>query len=393
MSRAPKTTIVSERRSLREVAWTWFTNAQFFIYSSALIVLLALSFVAPFMFIMIPTGYTGVMYRYFAGGTVTDRVWGEGLHVIPPWDTLTLYETRLIEQRLEFDLLSDEGLDLGVEVSIRYRPTKDMLGFLHQDVGPEYYERLVKPEVEAHVRKTFGQRPAHEIYGSAGDFMQELRGISMLGRVEKGETISSRSYISVQEIKLVRLNLPSVVESYIAAKYGQEQSMLEYEYKLAREEKEAERKRIEAAGIRDFNQIAASISHDLLRWRDIDATLSLAESTNSKLVLLGGGSGDKPLLFNLGRDSAATPPTADVSSTSPESPASDPTVEAMTPANAEPSTKRAAKPARTAKPAARASNARPAKARNVSRARIPLLRMTPSPATAEPTSAQATGGR
>jgi len=300
-----------ERRSLRETVWRWFTNAQFFIYSLVLLILLVLTYVAPFVFIMIPTGYSAVMYRYFAGGTVTDRIWGEGLHVIPPWDTLTLYETRLIEQRIKFDILSDEGLDLGVEVSIRYRPDKDMLGFLHQDVGPEYYERLVKPEVESHIRKTFGQRPAHEIYGSVGDLMQELRGISMLGRVDDdGEKISSRSYVSVQEIKLVDIDLPPVIESFIAAKYGEEQAMLEYEYKLLREEKEAERKRIEASGIRDYNKIASTISHDLLRWRDLEATLTLAQSPNSKVVVLGGGAGSTPLIFNLS-DAPDAQPAAD----------------------------------------------------------------------------------
>lgn len=361
MSEALKAKPAAERRSLREVVWRWFTNAQFFVYTTVLIVLMILVFVAPFMFIMIPTGYSGVMYRYFAGGTVTNQVWGEGLHVIPPWDTLTLYETRLIEKRIAFDILSEEGLDLGVEVSIRYRPTKDMLGFLHQDVGPEYYDRLVKPEVEAHVRKTFGQRPAHEIYGSAGDLMQELRGISMLGRVEGGELISSRSYISVQEIKLVDIDLPLVVEGYIAAKYGQEQSMLEYEYKLAREEKEAERKRIEAAGIRDYNKIAASISHDLLRWRDIEATLTLAQSTNSKVVLLGSGTGDTPLIFNLGDSSTEAPPA-------PAEPEED--------LEQDPGKKSAkTKATPKAKP-----KAKPAQARNAGQDQLPLLRTIPSPA-------------
>ena len=290
-----------ERRRLRERLWSLSNRLQFTIYTVAFVVLIALVYVAPFMFIKIPTGYSGVMYRYFLGGTVTEKIWGEGLHVIPPWDTLTLYEIRLIEERIRFTILSEEGLDLGVEVSVRYRPNKDMLGFLHQDIGPDYYARLIKPEVEAHVRKTFGRRPAHEIYATQGDLLEEIRGISMLGRVDDaGEELTSRSFIQVQEIKIVDIDLPPIVEGYIAERYGQEQKMLEYEYRLLREEKEAERKRIEAAGIRDYNRIAASISHDLLRWRDIEATLALARSTNSKVVLLGAGASDTSLIFNLG---------------------------------------------------------------------------------------------
>jgi len=299
------------RRPLREIVWTWFNRAQFAIYTLALVLLLLLAYLAPFVFIMVPTGYSGVMYRYFQGGTVTDHVWGEGLHVIPPWDTLTLYEIRLIEERVNFTILSEEGLELGVEASVRYRPNKDMLGFLHQDIGPDYYERLIKPEVEAHVRKTFGRRPAHEIYATEGDLLQELRSISMLGRVDdSGEETTSSSFIQVQEIKVVHIQLPDIVENYIAARYGEEQKMLEYDYKLLREEKESERKRTEAAGIRDYNQIASTIAPDLLRWRDIDATLALAQSNNSKVVLLSAGAGETPLIFNLGGDSSNPPPAA-----------------------------------------------------------------------------------
>ncbi len=323
----------SEERPPREVVWGWFRDAQFLFYSLSLVILMVLAYIAPLIFITVPTGYSAVMYRYFMGGTVTDTIWGEGLHVIPPWDTLTLYESRLIEQRIHFNVLSEEGLDLGVEISIRYRPNKDMLGFLHQDIGPQYYERLIKPEVESHVRKTFGSRPAHEIYASTGDLTQELRGISMLGRIDdSSEDISSESYIQVQEIKLVDIDLPPVVERYIAAKYGEEQAMLEYDYKLIREEKEAERKRIWAAGLRDASSIASSLSPDLLRWRDIDATLALAKSTNAKVMLLGSGSGDHPLIFNLGEGPSSGTHPAHSDAVSREAVAEPPEPETLAPA-------------------------------------------------------------
>jgi regulator of protease activity HflC (stomatin/prohibitin superfamily) len=290
-----------ERASLRELLWNGFRNIQFYTYSTVLLLLLTLGFLWPFTFIMVPTGHHGVMYRYFLGGTVTDQIWGEGLHVIPPWDLLTLYENRLIERRIAFSILSEEGLELGVEISVRYRPNKDMLGYLHQDIGPEYYDRLIKPEVEAHVRRTFGNRPAHEIYSSPNDLIQELRGIAVLGRVEdSGSAISTRAYVQIQEIKLINIELPSIVERAIAEKYRQEQLMLEYQYKLRRAEDEAERTRIEAAGIRDYNKIASEISPDLLRWRDLEATLELAKSANTKIIMLGGGGGGVPLLFSLG---------------------------------------------------------------------------------------------
>ena len=94
----------------------------------------------------------------------------------------------------------------------------------------------------------------------------------------------------VQELKLTSLTLPKVVEDAIVEKYREEQLMLAYRYKLEREEKEADRKRTEAAGIRDFNLIAGKVSPDMLRWRGIDAALDLAKSSNSKVIIMGSGS-------------------------------------------------------------------------------------------------------
>jgi regulator of protease activity HflC (stomatin/prohibitin superfamily) len=272
----------------------WLQGAQFTVYTVLVLFLLALGFLWPRMFISIPPGSRGVMYRYFSGGTVTDRPpWGEGLNVIAPWDTLTIYETRIQQHKLRFDVLSEEGLDLGLEVAIRYRPNIDALGELHQDIGTDYFDRLIRPEVESHVRLTFGRRPAHEIYSSARDLVQELGKVSPLGRSKDGKTLR---YVEVLEVKLIDIELPSVVEGAIAEKYRQEQLMLEYRYKLEREEKEAQRKRTEAAGIRDYNAIASRVSPDLLRWRSIDATLELAKSPNTKVVVLGGTQGAQVLM-------------------------------------------------------------------------------------------------
>lgn len=309
-----------EEQTLRYRLLKRVRDLQFYAYTTLIILLLALGFLWQRIFISVPAGSYAVMYRFFAGGTVTNRVWREGLNIIPPWDSLTIYETRLQSKKIQFDVLSEEGLNLDVEVVVRYRANKEMLGYLHQDVGTDYFERLIEPEVQAHVRRTFGQRPAHEIYSSARDFLQELGQIPVLGRLEddNGET-TSRPYVIIQELKLMDIKLPTIVETAIAEKYRQEQLMLEYRYKLEREEKEAERKRTEAAGIRDFNLIANKISPDLIKWRTVDATLELAKSPNSKVVVLGGGQGSN-LLLNVGADSPNPPDTHATSAPAGETP-------------------------------------------------------------------------
>lgn len=288
-------------------------RAQFVIYTSLVVVLLILSFLWPRIFISIPPGSRGVMFRYFGGGTVTDRVWPEGIHVIPPWDTLTVYEIRLQHKQLAMDVLSKEGLELGVKVTVRYRPNVKLLGYLHQDLGPEYFERLIQPEVEAHLRRTFGSRATQDLFSSSRDVLQELSRVSLLGRENDSDTApdeaTGQPYVFIQELKLTDIELPQVVEAAIAEKYRQEQLMLEYDYKLEREEKEADRKRTEAAGIRDYNLIAGEVSHDLLRWRSIEATTSLATSSNSKVVVLGaGGKGGMQMLLDVDGDDGPKAP-------------------------------------------------------------------------------------
>lgn len=297
----------------REILAEWVARTQFVTYTVMVILLLALGILWPRMFITIPAGHNGVLYRFLGGGTDTERIRGEGLNVIAPWNKLFIYETRMQQHTLKFDVLSGEGLDLGVEVTVRVRPRQPMLGHLHKNIGADYFDRLVKPEIQAHVRRTFGGRTAHEIYSSSRDVLQELARIPVLGMLQETPTGPiARPYVEIEELKLIDIELPDVVEGAIAEKYRQEQLMLEYEYKLEREEREAERKRTEAAGIRDYNLIASRISPDLLRWRGVEATVELAKSQNTKVVVLGGSSGGQggvSMLMNLA-DSPSTAPAA-----------------------------------------------------------------------------------
>ncbi len=297
--------------TFRERLAHWLNQAQFAIYTVLIIFLLALGVLWPRVVVVVPPGHLGVMYRTVYGGTTTDRIWSEGLHIIPPWDRLTVYDVRLQQRKLDFKVLSDEGLTLGVNVVVRYHPYKEMLGYLQKEIGPDYFESLIQPEIESHIRRTFGGRPAHEVYASVRDVLQEVGQFPLIGKMEKSVAgMVSHPYVYVQEIKLTQIDLPKIVENAIVEKYHQEQLMLAYKYKLEREEKEADRKRTEAAGIRDFNLIAGKISPDMLRWRSIDAALELAKSNNSKVIVLGGGPGNMAMQLNLG-DAANSPAAAE----------------------------------------------------------------------------------
>lgn len=273
---------------------------------------------------MIPSGSHGIMYRTFFGGTVTDRVWGEGLNIIPPWDNLTVYETRMQQQTIKIKILSEEGLDIGVEVSIRFRPLRESLGYLHRDIGTDYFHRLIRPEVESHIRRTMGTRPVYDTYATSHGVLQEISNVTPLARLD-GNGV--KPYVQIYEVKIVDIDLPEIIESAIAEKYRQEQMMLEYKYKLEREAREAKRKRTEAAGIRDYNIIAEKVSPELLKWRGIEASLELAKaslelakSPNSKVVLLGAGPGTQ-MLMNV--DAMASTPVSAPAQGTPAKPKTD----------------------------------------------------------------------
>lgn len=313
-SATPERQSSAQRQRFKERALDWLMHLQFVLYTILVLGLLAIGFLWHRMFKVIEPGCRGVMYRTVYGGTVTNRIWGEGLHVIPPWDKLYTYDLRLQQKTLDFQVLSDEGLALGVQVVVRYRPQEDMLGYLQKDIGPGYFESLIQPEIEAHIRRTFGGRPAHEVYASSRDVIQEVGQFPLIGRTEQsGAGAVSRPYVYVQELKLTAITLPKIVEDAIVEKYHQEQLMLAYRYKLEREEKEADRKRTEAAGIRDFNLIAGKVSPDMLRWRSIDAAADLAKSNNSKVIVLGSGGPGLAMQMNLG-DTMAPPAPATASS-------------------------------------------------------------------------------
>lgn len=297
----------------------WLDQVRFYVYSGLLILLLIMGVLWKRILITVQPGNHAVLFNRFSGGTQIEPVYGEGMHVIWPWNALIVYETRLQQRTLTFHVLSEEGLQLGVTLTIRYTPVVANLGYLHRDIGPSYFERLIQPDIEGHLRHTFGGRPAHQLYSSAREVLQEISRVPLLGRAVQpagpGTNPVTDSYLRLEEIKLVGVELPPVLVNAINEKQKQEQLTMEYKYRLQREEKEAERKRTEAAGIRDFSLIAGKVSPDVLRWRAIDAAADLAKSNNAKVILLGNSPSSSPIMLNVSDTPA--PPAATSEPTQP----------------------------------------------------------------------------
>lgn len=253
-----------------------------------LFVLFIIVALAPRIFVSIYPGELGVLYSRFGGGTVTDRVYGEGFHIVAPWNILTKYNVRIQTERLRIKVLSKEALPVVMGIAIRYCPEKSIVGFLHAEVGPDYKNKIVVPEVVSMLRATAGLYTAEELYSSPLPFQHA---------VNKSLEQIARKYVALDTVVVTSVELPKRVRQAIETKLSEQQAAQAYVYKIERETLEAERKRIEADGIRDYNNTIGAVNPSVLKWKGIEATDKLAKSKNSKVVVIGNGSKGLPIIL------------------------------------------------------------------------------------------------
>ena len=258
---------------------------------SVLLLLFFIVYFWPRIFITVHAGQSGVLYKRFFGGTVVDRVYGEGFHIIFPWNIMTVYDVRYQVAPHQMEVLTNKGLKVGVTMSIRYRPETEILGVLHQVVGPDYLKKIVIPEVEAVLRTVLGRYDAEEIYTTQKGVIQQVVNEAL-------EQVSQR-FVKIDDVVITAVELPPKIRAAIEAKLEEQQLAEAYVFKLEREKSEAERKRIEASGIRDYNRmIEASLSEKVLKWKGVEATRDLATSPNAKIVVIGGGKDGLPVILD-----------------------------------------------------------------------------------------------
>lgn len=261
-----------------------------YVLAGLLTIALLLYLLWPSVFISVREGEGGVLYRRMFGGTVVDQVYGEGLHVIWPWDTMTIYNARVTTVNHEFDVLTTGGLPIHLRITTRYFPEYDMLGVLHKRVGPNYVNEVVIPQVESVLRKSIGQYHPEVIYTTQRGVLDD---IIMQALEEAGQ-----KFIRIDEVIIRSIELPEPIRQAIEAKLVQEQQMQAYTFRLEKEEKEAARKKIEAEGITTYQRIISSTLDDkLLRWQGVVATERLAASNNAKIVVIGSGKDGLPLIL------------------------------------------------------------------------------------------------
>lgn len=257
----------------------------------AVIILIVLLLFGGRMFLIIEAGERGVIFRPYSTGLDKDNIYGEGFHIIAPWNDMYIYNVREQQREETMDVLDKNGLSITMDVTVRFNPTFNQIGFLHEQFGVNYTNVLVVPEVRSSVRQVAGRFTAEEIYSTKRAEVENTI-------ITETKEVLQENYIDMKALLIRSINLPAQIKGAIESKLQQEQEALAYEFRLKREESEAERRRIEAEGIANYNRIInASLTDKILQQRGIEATIDLAKSSNSKVVVIGSGKDGLPLIL------------------------------------------------------------------------------------------------
>jgi regulator of protease activity HflC (stomatin/prohibitin superfamily) len=236
----------------------------------------------------IPTGNVGVLTLF---GRVTGETLPEGIHLVNPLKSVQKLSVQTQSVKESANVPSNEGLILALDTSLLFRLDKDKAAYVYQTVGDNYAEKIVEPTLRAAIRASTSAHSANALYTNARELVQQQI------QDELKTQLAPRGVI-VENVLLRDVQLPAMLKGSIEAKQQAEQDALRMSFILQKEKQEAERKRIEAQGIADFQKIvAAGISPQLLEWKGIEATEKLAASANAKIVIIGNPKNGLPLVL------------------------------------------------------------------------------------------------
>ena len=236
----------------------------------------------------VESGNVGVLTLF---GRVTGEVLPEGIHLVNPFKSNNEMSIRTQEIKESASVPSSEGLVMNLDTSLIFHVDPAKASDVYQKIGPNYQTVLIEPNLRAAIREATASHSANALYTGEREMVAKQIFDQLAG------LLGQRGFI-VESILLRDIQLPATLKSSIESKQQAEQEALAMSFRLQKETQEAQRKRIEAQGIRDFQQIVAQgISPQLLEWKGIEATESLAKSSNSKVVVIGNSKNGLPLIL------------------------------------------------------------------------------------------------
>ncbi len=239
----------------------------------------------------VQSGHHGVKYLKFGDGTEMGKIYTEGFNWHLPWNSIYVYKTQTQETKENLTVLSSDGATIQLQVSLWYRPIYSKLDSLQITVGRNYLDVVVKPALRGIARGIVGLYKPEEIYSTKREEIATKM-------IEQMQAEMQKRFVDIENVIVRDVGLPKKITDAIEYKLAAQQEAQRMEFVLLKETQEAERKRIEARGIADFQKIvSAGLTPNFLRWKGIEATEQLAASQNAKIVVIGAGKDGLPLIL------------------------------------------------------------------------------------------------
>jgi len=237
----------------------------------------------------VKTGHVAVLARF---GRVTGVVLGEGIHLKNPLDSANEMRIQTQELKETASVPSNEGLIMTLDASLIFRLRPESAPEVFRTLGQNYVETIVEPNMRSAIRSATAAHTANALYtGAREEVAKQIRDEMVTQMASRG--------VEIENVLLRDVQLPATLKASIEAKQRAEQEALQMSFVLQKEKQEAERKRIEAQGVADYQKIVAQgLSPQILAWKGIEATEKLASSPNSKIVMIGRSSTGLPLIFD-----------------------------------------------------------------------------------------------
>ncbi|MEW6653223.1 MAG: prohibitin family protein [Bacteroidota bacterium] len=241
------------------------------------------------LFTIVPAGTVGVVDFL---GSVSDNTLKAGVNFVNPLANVIKFSIKTQEMKETMNVPSKEGLSVQLEISLLFSLDPENASKIYKTVGEDYTNIILIPQFRSVVRGVTSKYDAKALYtASREQLANEIK-------IELEKLVMPRGII-VESAPMRHIILPQGLTAAIEEKLKSEQESQRMQFVLKREEQEAERKSIEAKGIADFQAIVSrGINDQLLQWKGIEATEKLANSTNSKIVVIGAGKSGLPLILN-----------------------------------------------------------------------------------------------
>jgi prohibitin 1 len=237
---------------------------------------------------VIPAGHVGVKDFF---GIVSSSVLTPGVHFVMPFTKVVKMSIKTQEAKETAEVPSKEGLTMDLEGSLLFRLDPAKAPEIYKTIGPDYLEIAVQPQIRSAIREVTATYEAKALYSAERDKIARET-LELFRKMSEGRGIITEAVL------LRKIGLPAVVANAIQEKLKREQEAEQMKFVLQKESQEAERKRIEAQGVADFQRIVASgISQQLLEWKGIEATEKLALSANTKVVVIGNSKSGLPIIL------------------------------------------------------------------------------------------------